>query len=188
MVAPDDTVLALSNSGGTAELADIIAYAKRFRLPLIGITSRSPSPLADQADPILLLPDAAEACPMGLAPTTSTTLMLTLGDALAVALLERRDFSAEQFRVFHPGGALGRRLITVSDIMHGGNALPTVAPAARMSDALLVMTAKSFGCVGVLGADGRLLGITTAGDLRRPLAIRSEESRGGTRCVRQCRS
>jgi arabinose-5-phosphate isomerase len=170
MVARDDTVVALSNSGGTAELADIVAYAKRFKLPLIAITSRAPSPLADQADVVLLLPDAAEACPMGLAPTTSTTLMLALGDALAVALLERRGFSAEQFRVFHPGGALGRRLVKVSDIMHGGEALPLVPPATRMADALLVMTAKSFGCVGICDDDGRLVGIITDGDLRRHMA------------------
>ncbi|HET8728136.1 MAG TPA: KpsF/GutQ family sugar-phosphate isomerase [Alphaproteobacteria bacterium] len=170
MVARDDVVLALSNSGGTAELADIVAYAKRFRLSLIGITSRAPSPLADQADITLLLPDAAEACPMGLAPTTSTTLMLALGDALAVALLERRGFSAEQFRVFHPGGSLGRRLVKVADIMHEGDSLPLVGPDTRMADALLVMTAKSFGCVGVRNAAGRLIGIITDGDLRRHMA------------------
>lgn len=170
MVARDDVILALSNSGGTAELADTVAYAKRFSLPLIAITSRAPSPLADQSDVVLLLPNAAEACPMGLAPTTSTTLMLALGDALAVALLERRGFSAEQFRVFHPGGALGRRLVKVGDIMHGGDAIPLIAPEAAMSEALLVITAKGFGCVGVVDPRGRLAGIVTDGDLRRHMA------------------
>lgn len=170
MVARDDVVLALSNSGGTAELADIVGYAKRFTLPLIGITSRAPSPLADQSDVTLLLPNAAEACPMGLAPTTSTTLMLALGDALAVALLERRGFSAEQFRVFHPGGALGRRLVKVADIMHAGDALPLVDTGTSMADALLVISSKGFGCVGIRDAAGKLAGIITDGDLRRHMA------------------
>jgi len=116
---------------------------------------------------VLLLPAAAEACPMGLAPTTSTTMMMTLGDALALALLERRGFSSADFQLFHPGGRLGRRLLRVRDIMHDEGEVPLVSPAARMSDAILVMTAKSFGCVGVCETDGRLIGVITDGDLRR---------------------
>jgi arabinose-5-phosphate isomerase len=167
MIGSEDAILALSNSGETSELADIIAYSRRFRIPLIAITGGSRSTLAAASDVVLLLPAAAEACPMGLAPTTSTTMMMTLGDALALALLERKGFSSADFRVFHPGGRLGRRLLRVRDIMHQDDAVPLVAPAAPMSDAILVMTAKSFGCVGVCEADGRLIGVITDGDLRR---------------------
>ncbi|MEE8272881.1 MAG: KpsF/GutQ family sugar-phosphate isomerase [Alphaproteobacteria bacterium] len=170
MIALDDVVVALSNSGKTTELADIIAYARRFGLPLIGITSSAGSPLADQSDVALLLPAAPEACPMGLAPTTSTTLMLALGDAMAIALLERRGFSADDYRELHPGGALGRRLIKVSDIMHSGEELPLAGPDLSMAEAILVITAKSFGCVGIVDDAGRLTGIVTDGDLRRHMA------------------
>jgi arabinose-5-phosphate isomerase len=166
MIGSEDALLALSNSGETSELADIIAYSRRFKIPLIGITGGPRSTLAGAADVVLLLPAAAEACPMGLAPTTSTTMMMTLGDALALALLERRGFSSADFRLFHPGGRLGRRLLRVRDIMHDEGEVPLVSPAARMSDAILVMTAKSFGCVGVC-EDGRLIGVITDGDLRR---------------------
>jgi arabinose-5-phosphate isomerase len=167
MIGSQDAILALSNSGETTELADIVSYSRRFEIPLIAITGGARSTLAEAADIVLLLPPAAEACPMGLAPTTSTTMMMTLGDALAIALLERKGFSSNDFRLFHPGGKLGRRLLRVRDIMHTGDAIPLVSPDARMSDAILVMTAKSFGCVGVCDAGGRLTGVITDGDLRR---------------------
>jgi arabinose-5-phosphate isomerase len=167
MIAADDAIVALSNSGESAELADIIAYSRRFEIPLIAVTGERGSTLAAASDAVLLLPPAAEACPMGLAPTTSTTVMMALGDALAIALLERRDFSSADFRVFHPGGRLGRRLLRVADIMHGGSEIPLVSPTAPMSEAILVMTARSFGCVGACDGDGRLVGVVTDGDLRR---------------------
>ncbi|UEM06555.1 KpsF/GutQ family sugar-phosphate isomerase [Skermanella rosea] len=167
MIGKDDAVIALSNSGDTAELADIVAYAKRFRIPLIGITRRAHSSLAEQSDVALILPSSPEACPLGLAPTTSTTMMMALGDALAVALLERRGFSAADFKVFHPGGQLGRQLLRVTELMHKGAELPLAPIDIRVCDAILVMTAKSFGCVGLTGPDGRLAGIITDGDLRR---------------------
>jgi arabinose-5-phosphate isomerase len=167
MIGPGDAILALSNSGETSELADIVAYSRRFEIPLIAITGGPRSALAEAADVVLLLPAAAEACPMGLAPTTSTTMMMGLGDALALALLERKGFSTADFRRFHPGGRLGRRLLRVRDIMHKEAEIPSVSVTARMSEAILVMTAKSFGCVGVCEADGRLIGVITDGDLRR---------------------
>ena len=170
MIMRDDVVIAMSNSGATAELADIAAYTRRFGIPLIAITSRADSPLATGADVVLVVPRAEEACPMGLAPTTSTTMALGLCDALAIALLERRGFSRDDYRVLHPGGQLGRRLIKVSDVMHTGEAMPLVQPETPMSDALLVMTTKSFGCVGVIRDDGRLIGIITDGDLRRHMS------------------
>jgi arabinose-5-phosphate isomerase len=167
MIGVDDAILALSNSGESGELADIIAYSRRFKIPLVAITGGRDSTLAEAADAVLLLPRAAEACPMGLAPTTSTTMMIALGDALAIALLERKGFSTADFQLFHPGGRLGRQLLRVGDIMHSGDAIPLVAPEAPMSEAILVMTAKSFGCVGVCDAEGRLVGVITDGDLRR---------------------
>jgi len=167
MIGVDDAILALSNSGGSNELADIIAYSRRFKIPLVAITGGRGSTLAEAADVVLLLPSAAEACPMGLAPTTSTTMMIALGDALAIALLERKGFSLADFHLFHPGGKLGRRLLRVGDIMHVDDEVPLVSPGALMSEAILVMSAKSFGCVGVCGTDGRLVGVITDGDLRR---------------------
>ncbi len=167
MITRDDAVLALSNSGETDELANIIDYAKRHGIPLIAITGQAPSTLADAADVTLVLPNTPEACPLGLAPTTSTIAMLALGDAIAIALLERRGFSADDFQVLHPGGQIGRRLQRVSDVMHRGEEIPLTRPGVRMSEALLVMTAKHFGCVGVVDAEGRLIGIVTDGDLRR---------------------
>lgn len=169
MITTHDAVVALSNSGETPELSDIIAFTRRFEIPLIGITSRAASTLAVESDVALVLPPMPEACSIGLAPTTSTTMMLALGDALAVALLDRRGFSAADFRVFHPGGQLGRRLLKVADIMHGGHGLPLVSPQAGMTEVILEMTAKSLGCVGVVGDDGLLAGIITDGDLRRHL-------------------
>ncbi|MBV8775838.1 MAG: KpsF/GutQ family sugar-phosphate isomerase [Alphaproteobacteria bacterium] len=167
MVGAGDVVLALSNSGTSAELADIVAYSRRFGIPLIAITGAPRSTLAEAADVVLLLPAAAEACSMGLTPTTSTTAMLALGDALAVALLERKGFSTADFQLFHPGGSIGRKLLRVDDIMHRGDAVPLAVPHTPMGDAILVMTAKSFGCVGVCDDGGRLVGVITDGDLRR---------------------
>ena len=169
MIVPGDAVLALSNSGETAELADLIAHTRRFGLPLVGITGRAGSALATAADVALILPPSAEACPMGLAPTTSTTMQIALGDALAVALLTRRGFGAADFRQFHPGGRLGARLRQVRDLMHGPAELPLVPCGTRVSDAIPVMSAARFGCVGVTGPDGVLHGIVTDGDLRRAL-------------------
>jgi arabinose-5-phosphate isomerase len=167
MIGPGDVVLALSKSGEARELADIVAYAKRFDIVLLAMTAAPTSALGRAADILLRLPDAPEATPEVNAPTTSTTLQMALGDALAVALLERRGFTAGDFRVFHPGGKLGAMLRTVGDLMHGVHEVPLVAPAASMREALLVMTEKRFGCVGVTGDDGRLAGIITDGDLRR---------------------
>jgi arabinose-5-phosphate isomerase len=167
MIEPGDVVLALSKSGEARELADILAYAKRFSIPLLAVTEAEDSALGRAADVLLLLPPAPEATAELNAPTTSTTLQLALGDALAVALLERRGFTAERFRTLHPGGKLGAMLRTVADLMHGPAELPLVKPEAPMRDALLVMTEKRFGCVGVVGADGSLAGIITDGDLRR---------------------
>ena len=166
MITPQDAVLALSNSGETAELRDLILYTRRFSIPLVALVGRAPSTLAEAADHVLLLPEVGEACPMGLAPTTSTTCMLALGDALAVALLERRGFSARDFAVFHPGGKLGSQLLRVEQLMHKGEDLPLIGPDATVADAVLEMTQKRLGCVGVIEA-GRLVGIITDGDLRR---------------------
>ena len=169
MILLGDAVLALSNSGETAELADIVAHARRFGLKLVAITMRAGSTLARAADVALLLPQTAEACPMGLAPTTSTTMQMALGDALAVALLQRRGFTEADFRGFHPGGRLGARLRRVRDLMHAGDAIPLAASGTAMDRALVLMTEKRFGCLGVISEDGALLGIITDGDLRRAM-------------------
>jgi arabinose-5-phosphate isomerase len=170
MVTRADVVIALSNSGETPEMADLVTYAKRFSIPLIAMTSRAASTMAEAADVVLVLPDTPEACPMGLAPTTSTTMMLALGDALAVALLERKGFSAEDFHLLHPGGKLGRKLLRVSSIMHTGDAVPLVHGDTSMADTLILITAKSFGCVGIVDDQGRIQGIITDGDLRRHMS------------------
>ena len=170
MIAAPDAILALSNSGETPELADLLAHAKRFRIPVVAMTSRAASTLAQTADVALVLPNVPEACPLGLAPTTSTTMMLALGDALAVALLERKGFTADQFRVFHPGGRLGKQLLKVGDLMHGAPHMPLVEPATPMGEALIVMTACGFGCAIVADESGRLAGIVTDGDLRRHMS------------------
>jgi arabinose-5-phosphate isomerase len=167
MITMDDTVLCLSNSGNTKELSDIIAYTRRFNIPLIAIVGNMDSTLGRRADVALVLPPAPEACPMGLAPTTSTTMTLALGDALAVALLERQGFDSTQFHVFHPGGNLGGSLIKVSDIMHTGDAIPIVGENTLMSDALIEISTKSFGCVGIIDQAENLIGVITDGDLRR---------------------
>ena len=162
-----DVVLALSWGGETAELSDLITYAKRHRIPLIGITGNAESSLAKAADLVLVLPKAAEACPMGLAPTTSTTMMLSLGDALAVALMERKGFTSDQYRDFHPGGSLGRALIRVSDLMHDGAEIPLARETAPMREVLLTMASGRLGCVGIVDDNGALVGIVTDGDVRR---------------------
>lgn len=162
-----DVVLALSWGGETAELSDLITYAKRHRISLIGITGNAESSLAKAADVVLVLPKAAEACPMGLAPTTSTTMMLSLGDALAVALMERKGFTSDQYRDFHPGGSLGRALIRVSDLMHDGAEIPLARETTPMRDVLLTMASGRLGCVGIVDAQGALVGIVTDGDVRR---------------------
>ena len=169
MIVAGDAVLALSNSGETTELADLVAHAARFGLPLVAITGRAHSSLAEAADVALVMPAAREACPMGLAPTTSTIMQIALGDAIAVALLNRRGFGATEFRALHPGGRLGARLKRVRDLMHGMDALPLASPETPMDAGLLTMTAKRFGCLGVVGPTGRLVGVLTDGDLRRAM-------------------
>lgn len=170
MVQPDDVVIALSNSGETSELSDIIAYTRRLRIGLIGMTGRAGSTLAESADVALVIPDSPEACSIGLAPTTSTTVMLALGDALAVCLLERKGFTAQDFQNYHPGGKLGQRLLRVKDLMHGDDEVPLIAKGTPMSDALITMTQKRFGVVGVLNDNGTLSGVITDGDLRRHMS------------------
>ncbi len=169
MITRLDALLALSNSGETSELTDVVTYSRRYAIPLVAITSRTESSLADAADLALILPDVGEACPMGLAPTSSTTMMLALGDALAVALLERKGFSSADFQIYHPGGKLGRQLLKAGALMHQGAAVPLVDAGCPMGEVLLVITQKSFGCVGVLDGAGTLIGIVTDGDLRRHL-------------------
>ncbi len=165
MVTTADVLLVLSNSGETPELADIVAHSRRFSIPLIGVAGRKDSTLLRESDVALLLPPAPEACEKGIVPTTSTTMTLALGDALAIALMEHRAFSPDQFRVFHPGGKLGARLLHVRDLMHADP--PLVRADAPMSEALLAMTRAGFGVVGVTDAKGHLQGIVTDGDLRR---------------------
>ncbi len=167
MIHADDAILALSWSGETVELADIISYSRRFGVSLVAVTANADSTLSLEADVTLVLPKAEEACPNGLAPTTSTTMQIALGDALAVALLEERGFTALDFRMFHPGGKLGARLKLVRDCMHAGDELPIAQPQTLMSEAIVTMSAKGFGCVVVIDANGVLNGIITDGDLRR---------------------
>ncbi len=167
MITRDDVILGLSWSGETAELRNLIDYAKRFQVPLIAITSRTDSSLAKAANIPLILPAAPEACPNGLAPTTSTLMQLALGDALAVALLESRGFTALDFKALHPGGKLGASLTFVKDVMHGKDMMPVVPERTSMPDAVMEMTSKGFGCVGIIDAGGSLVGIITDGDLRR---------------------
>jgi arabinose-5-phosphate isomerase len=169
MITTDDVVVGLSWSGETAELANLVTYARRFSVPLVAITSRRDSTLARSAHHALILPSATEACPHGLAPTTSSAMQLAIGDALAIALLEGKGFSALDFKVFHPGGQLGAALRHVSEIMHVGDKLPLAAPQTPMADALVMMTEKSFGCLGVVDDAGQLVGILTDGDLRRSM-------------------
>jgi arabinose-5-phosphate isomerase len=167
MVTADDVIVALSWSGETVELRDLVAFSRRFGVGLVAITAAGESALGKAADVLLDLPRAEEACPNGLAPTTSTLMQLAIGDALAVALLEERGFTAADFRTFHPGGKLGALLAQVRDVMHGGAALPLKALGTPMAEVLIEMTAKGFGCCGVVDAEARLVGIVTDGDLRR---------------------
>ena len=170
MITPDDAIIALSNSGETPELGDIIAYSRRFAIPLIGIIGNRQSFLATACDAAIVLPEAPEACPLGLAPTTSTTMMLALGDALEVALLEKKGFSRDDFRLRHPGGKLGKSLIKVSDLMHSGSELPIISENILMREALIIMSEKSFGCLCVVDIEQKILGIITDGDLRRKMS------------------
>ncbi len=170
MVTPQDVCILISNSGETTELGDLIAHTRRFGIPLIGISGRMGSALMQAADHRLLLPAAPEACIIGMAPTTSTTLTLALGDALAIALMEARGFVQEQFRTFHPGGKLGAQLASVRQLMHGAPGLPVVTEATPMGETLLVMTQSGFGIACVVDADGRLAGVVSDGDLRRNMA------------------
>ncbi|WP_337996744.1 KpsF/GutQ family sugar-phosphate isomerase [Oleispirillum naphthae] len=179
MITRDDALILLSKSGETPELADIIAYSRRFSIPLIAITEGRGSALGSAADVVLALPVNGEACPLGLAPTTSTTATLAMGDAIAVALLERRGFSASDFKTFHPGGKLGQRLLRVRELMHPLPEAPLIPPETRMADALIVMSAKSFGCVGIVDAAGVLAGIITDGDLRRHMSPDLLEAKAG---------
>jgi arabinose-5-phosphate isomerase len=167
MITRADVVLAMSWSGETVELGTIITHSRRFKVPLIAMTSRRDSALARASDVVLELPRAREACPHGLAPTTSTTMQIALGDCLAIALLEVKGFTAHDFKVFHPGGSLGAQLKPVADFMHKSERLPLVGEDEPMGAAILTMTQKSFGCLGIVDAKGKLVGIITDGDLRR---------------------
>lgn len=176
MITKNDIVILLSNSGETAELSDITAYCKRFGIFLVGMVRRAQSALVDAADVALILPETPEANTVK-APTTSTTMMMALGDALAVTLLEERGFADEDFGVFHPGGKLGAQFVQVRSLMHDGLELPLIAQDKTMSDALLTITGKKFGCAGVLSEDGKLIGIVTDGDIRRHLGADFMEKR-----------
>ncbi|RUU38036.1 KpsF/GutQ family sugar-phosphate isomerase [Mesorhizobium sp. M6A.T.Ca.TU.002.02.2.1] len=167
MIARDDAIIAMSWSGESLELKGIIAYSRRFSIPLIAVTAGERSALAREADVVLLLPRASEACPHGLAPTTSTLLQLVIGDALAIALLEARGFTPDHFRTFHPGGQLGANLTQIRDIMHVGDRLPLVPSGTGMREAILELSRKGFGCVAITAEDGALIGIITDGDIRR---------------------
>ena len=167
MMTSGDVVIVLSNSGETPELADLVAYTRRFDIPMIGVASRETSTLLTQSDVAILLPQLGEACGTGIVPTTSTTMTLALGDALAIALMEHRKFTPENFRDFHPGGKLGAKLAKVRDLMHGGDSIPLVSENTPMSDTLLTISQKGFGVVGVMDAKGYLQGSITDGDLRR---------------------
>ena len=170
MLATGDVVMVLSNSGETPELADIVTHTRRFSIPLIGVASRADSTLIRRSDIGIVLPSVGEACGYDIVPTNSTTMTLALGDAMAVALMEHRDFTPDNFRAFHPGGKLGARLSKVSDLMHTGDTIPLVSDTSPMTDVLLTISQKGFGMVGVLDADDRLIGIITDGDLRRNMA------------------
>src|SRR5688572_2420939 len=167
MITRDDVIVAFSWSGATMELGNIVSYSRRFAVPLIAVTSNPDSALAQAAELVLALPQAKEACPHGLAPTTSTVMQLALGDCLAIALLESKGFTARDFKTLHPGGQLGARLKFVGDLMHKGDRLPLARIDAVMAEAIVVMTEKALGCLGVVDGNGFLKGIITDGDLRR---------------------
>lgn len=178
MIGPDDICLLLSNSGETFELKNILAFTRRFDIPLIAICAQADSSLMRAADYKLLLPDAPEACPISMAPTTSTTMMMALGDALAVSLMEARGFAAEHFRELHPGGRLGAQLTRVGDLMHWGDELPLVPCHEPMTETLLAMTSKGFGIAIVVNSDGKMSGVVTDGDLRRNMSGLMERKAG----------
>ncbi|MDF1607890.1 KpsF/GutQ family sugar-phosphate isomerase [Hoeflea sp. YIM 152468] len=169
MIERDDAIIVLSWSGESAELKGILAYSRRFQIPLVAFTSGADSALAREADLVMLLPKEQEACPHGLAPTTSTLMQLALGDALAVALLEAKGFTAGDFHTFHPGGRLGANLAHVSDVMHTGESVPLVPSGTPAPEAIMTLSVRKFGCVGITGPDGRLIGIVTDGDVARNL-------------------
>jgi arabinose-5-phosphate isomerase len=179
MITKSDVILAFSWSGETVELGNLVYYSRRFAVPLIAVTSNAESALGKAADVVLALPHSKEACPHGLAPTTSTMMQLALGDCLAIALLESKGFTARDFKVLHPGGQLGARLKFVGDLMHKGDRLPLTASDATMAEAIVVMTEKAFGCLGVVDKDGLLAGIITDGDLRRHMGNGLLERRTG---------
>lgn len=179
MITRDDVILAISWSGESVELSNIIAFTRRFSVPLIALTSRRKSTLGAQADVCLELPRAKEACPHGLAPTTSTTMQLAIGDCLAIALLEHKGFTAHDFKVFHPGGSLGASLKYVSDLMHKGEHMPLARDDEDMTSALVTMTQKAFGCLGIVDKKGKLVGVITDGDLRRNMGDKLLKSKTG---------
>jgi arabinose-5-phosphate isomerase len=170
MITNKDVVIAISNGGESKELSDILNYCKRYAIPLVAMTKNPDSSLGKSADLLLALPNIGEACPLGLAPTSSTTATLVMGDILAVTLMERRGFSANDYKQRHPGGKLGAILCKVSDLMHTGNEMPIVKDSAIMQEALIEMSSKMLGCVGVVNDDGELIGMITDGDLRRKLS------------------
>ena len=186
MITSQDVCLLLSNSGETAELADLVAYAKRFAIPMIGMTRNPASSLAQQCDVVLDVPDVPEACTVGMAPTTSTTLMMALGDAMAVALMRLRGFEREHFAAFHPGGKLGSQLLKVSALMHTGDEMPIVSPETPMGETLVTMTAKGLGLAAVI-SERVLIGVITDGDLRRNLSQLMQRTAGEV-CTRNPRT
>lgn len=167
MITENDVVMAISNSGEAPELSDIIAYTRRFSIPLIALTSNAASTLGKHSDMLLLLPKSAEACPNGLAPTTSTTMTMAMGDAVAIALLEKMGMTSEQFKIFHPGGKLGKKLLPISELMDKGDSLPFVTPETTMDKALIVMTETNMGCLIISKNRKDVMGIITDGDLKR---------------------
>ncbi len=177
MISTSDILIILSNSGETTEMSDILAHARRFSIPIIGVSSKPQSTLMKAADYRLLLPDAPEACPMGMAPTTSTTMMLALGDAMAVSLMEKRNFRPENFHDLHPGGQLGAKMLSVAQLMHEEGELPIVAPETSMQETLLVMTSKGFGIAAIV-EDEKLVGVISDGDLRRHMDKLLEKTAG----------
>jgi arabinose-5-phosphate isomerase len=179
MITREDVIVAFSWSGETVELGNIVSYSRRFAVPLIAVTSNPGSTLGQAAEVVLALPQAKEACPHGLAPTTSTVMQLALGDCLAIALLESKGFTARDFKTLHPGGQLGARLKFVGDLMHKGDRLPLAPADAIMSEAIVVMTEKALGCLGVVDENGLLKGIITDGDLRRHMGNGLLEQRAG---------
>ncbi len=174
MITKDDVIVALSRSGETAELSDLIQYARRFSIPLISMTAVADSSLGKAGDILMLVPNVKEACNVTSAPTTSTTLMMAFGDALAVALLEKKGFRADDFKVLHPGGKLGAMLVKVEDVMRTGDAIPLVQTGTSLDLAFAEMSAKSLGCVGVTDAEGGLIGVLTDGDVRRMYSLETK--------------